>query len=148
MKLSVKIEFDGKYVVGYIPTLSACYVQALKIQDITPLMKHAIETYRDNYKLRMEPFSPEKEKPKFNLKLKIQSLSSEQLGTFFKKQSYSRESSNKYFHLYRRSSFPFDRILIPNVKQISPLILKKLFGSENVTLIKGEGNELRFSGQA
>lgn len=148
MKFSVKIEFDGKYVVGYVPNLSGCYVQALKIQDITPLMKMAIETYRDNYKLRMEPFSPEKERPKFNQPIKIQKLGAEQLGTFFRKNSYNREASNKYFHLYRKSIFPFDRILIPITNEISPLILKKLFGSENVKLVKSEGNELRFSGQA
>ena len=148
MKFSVKIEFDGKYVVGYVPNLSGCYIQALKIQDITPLMKIAIEMYRDNYKLRMEPFSSEKEKPKFNQPIKIQKLSADQLGNFFRKNSYSRESTNKYFHLYRKSQFPFDRILIPVTNEISPLILKKLFGAENVKLVKGEGNELRFSGQA
>jgi hypothetical protein len=148
MKFSVKIEFDGKYVVGYVPNICGCYVQALKIQDITPLMKLAIETYRDNYKLRMEPFSPESEKPKFNIKIKIQNINSDQLGGFFRKNNYTRESSNKYFHLYRKSQFPFDRILIPNSKYISQLILKKLFGSENVTIIKSEGNELQFSGQA
>jgi len=148
MKFSVKIEFDGKYVVGYVPNLSGCYVQALKIQDITPLMKIAIETYRDNYKLRMEPFSPEKERPKFNQPIKIKKLGADQLGTFFRKNSYSREASNKYFHLYRKSQFPFDRILIPVTSEISPLILKKLFGSENVKVVKSEENELRFSGQA
>jgi hypothetical protein len=148
MKYSVKIEFDGKHVVGYVPQISGCYVQALKIQDLTPLMKYAIETYRDNYKLRMEPFSPEVERPKFNEPLKITGLDADQLGNYFRKNSYIRESTNKYFQLYRKSQFPFDRILIPNVKRISPLILKKLFGAENVTVVKSEGNELLFSGQA
>ncbi len=148
MKFSVKIEFDGKYVVGYVPQLSGCYAQALKIQDLSPLMRLAIETYRDNYKLRMEPFSPEVEKPKFKESLKITSINADQLGNYFRKNSYIRESSNKYFQLYRKSQFPFDRILIPNVNKISPLILKKLFGAENVTVIKSEGNELQFSGQA
>jgi len=148
MKFSVKIEFDGKFVVGYIPNMSGCYVQALKIQDITALMKLAIETYRDNYKLRMEPFTPEAERPKFNESIKITNIDSEQLGKYFRHNSYTRESSNKYFHLYRKAQFPFDRILIPNVKNVSPIIVKKLFGAENVTVIKSEGNELQFSGQA
>jgi hypothetical protein len=148
MKFSVKIEFDGKYVVGYIPNICGCYVQALKIQDISPLMKLAIEMYRDNYKFRMEPFSPEKEKPKFNQPIKVTIIDTEKLGTFFRKHLYSRETSNRYFQLYRKTQFPFDRILIPNVKILSPLILKKLFGSENVSVIKNEGNELQFSGQA
>ena len=148
MKFSVKIEFDGKFVVGYIPNMGGCYVQALKIQDISPLMKLAIETYRDNYKLRMEPFSPEPERPKFKESIKISNIDSEQLGKYFRHNSYARESSNKYFHLYRKSQFPFDRILIPNAKSISPSIIKKLFGAENVNVIKNEDNELKFSGQA
>ena len=148
MKFSVKIEFDGKFVVGYIPNMGGCYVQALKIQDISPLMKFAIETFRDNYKLRMEPFTPEPERPKFNKSIKISNIDSEQLGKFFRQNTYSRESSNKYFHLYRKAQFPFDRILIPNAKSISPLIVKKLFGTNNVTVIKSEDNELKFSGQA
>lgn len=148
MKYSVKIEFDGKYVVGYVPNICGCYVQALKIQDISPLMKLAIEMYRDNYNIRMEPFSPESEKPKFKQTIKITNISTEQLGIFFRKNQYSRETSNRYFQLYRKTQFPFDRILIPNVKIISPLILKKLFGAENVSVIKSAGNELQFSGQA
>ena len=148
MKFSVKIEFDGKYVVGYVPDISGCYVQALKIQDVTPLMKLAIETYRDNYKLRMEPFTPETERPKFNESIKITTIDAEQLGSYFRKNSYTKEASNKFFHLYRKTQFPFDRILIPNAKNISPLILKKLFGSENVTVVKSEDNKLQFSGQA
>ena len=97
MKFSVKIEFDGKFVVGYIPNMGGCYVQALKIQDISPLMKLAIETFRENYKLRMEPFTPEKERPKFNESIKITSIGSEQLGKYLRQNSYTRESSNKYF---------------------------------------------------
>lgn len=148
MKFSVKIEFDGKYVVGYVPQISGCYVQALKIQDLTPLMKLAIEIYRENYKLRMEPFTPESERPKFKDSIKISNINADQLGNYFRKNSYTKESSNKYFHLYRKTQFPFDRILIPNAKHISPLILKKLFGAENITVVKSEGNELQFSGQA
>jgi len=148
MKFSVKIEFDGKFVVGFIPNMGGCYVQALKIQDISALMKLAIEAFRDNYKLRMEPFHPEKERPKFNESIKINNIDSEQLGKYFRHNTYARESSNKYFHLYRKAQFPFDRILIPNAKNISPLIVKKLFGANNVTVVKNEGNELQFSGQA
>jgi predicted RNase H-like HicB family nuclease len=148
MKFSVKIEFDGKYVVGYVPQLAGCYAQAFKIQDLSPLMKFAIEMYRDNYKMRMEPFTPETEKPKFKESIKFNSMSADQLGSYLRKYAYTRESSNKYFHLYRKSSFPFDRIIIPNSSEISPLIIKKLFGAENVTVIKSQDNELKFSGQA
>jgi hypothetical protein len=148
MKFSVKIEFDGKFVVGYVPALGGCYAQAFKIHDLSPLMKFAIEMYRDNYKLRMEPFSPEAERPKFKESIKISSMSADQLGSYLKKHSYARESTNKYFQLYRKANFPFDRIIIPNANEISPLILKKIFGAENVTVVKREDNELKFSGQA
>lgn len=148
MKFAVKIEFDGKYVVGYVPDIGACYIQALNIKDITPLMKMAIEIYRDNYKMRMEPFTPEREKPKFKEFIQFSSIDSEKLGSHFRKNSYTCESSTKYFHLYRKSQFPFDRILIPNVKDISPLIVKKLFGAENVSVIKSESNKFQISGQA
>ena len=69
MKFSVKIEFAGKIVVGFVPKLGGCYVQANKIQDIASLMKLAVEAYRENYKSRLEPFSPDVDRPRINKKI-------------------------------------------------------------------------------
>lgn len=148
MKYSAKIEIDGTTVVGYIPKLGGCYVQANRIQDISPLMKIAIKAYIDNYNSRMEPFFPEPEHPKINHKIQFFNLSSNQLGNILKQFTYTKELHTKYFHLYRKGIFPFDRILIPNTNIISPLIIKKIFGSNNVIVLKEEENQFSISGQA
>ena len=148
MKLSVKIEFSGKVVVGFVPKLGGCYVQADKIQEIASLMKLAIEAYRENYKSRMEPFSPDTEHPKINHKIQFHTISSNQLGNIFRQYNYIRELNTNLFQLYRKGDFPFDRIVIPNSPNVSPLIVEKIFGSDNVIALQEEHNQLPISDQA
>ena len=148
MKFSIKIEFDGNKVIGFVPKLSACYVQAAKIQDIAALMKMAIGIYKDNYESRREPFSPEIERPKINHKIKFQTISANQLANILRRFSYKNEFANNYFILFRKTVFPFDRIILPNTNDISPLIIRKLFGVDNVTVIRSEKNNFRISDQA
>ncbi len=148
MKFSIKIEFDGKRVIGFIPKMSGCYVQTKKIQEIAPLMKLAIETYRENYKSRMEPFSPEIESPKINQKIQFYMLSANQLENIFRQFNYNKELTNNFFYLYRKADFPFDRILIPNSPDLSPVIIKKLFGTNNVIVLRSDENHMKISGRA
>ncbi len=148
MKFSVKMEFDGKWVIGFIPNLCGCYVQAHKIQEIAPLMKSAIEIYRDNFKTRMETFSAEKEQPKINMKIQFQNFSITQLENILRRHSYNMEFNGKFFKLFRKADFPFDRILIPNTADLSPLILKKIFGAKNVIQLPKKEKSFPISGQA
>lgn len=146
MKFSAKIEFDGNWIVGFIPNLCGCYVQAKDIKDIAPLMKLAVEIYRDNYKSRMEPFAPEKERPKINLQIQFQNISSNQLENILRRHGFNLEFTGSFCLLFRKTDYPFDRLLIPKTIDISRLILNKIFGSKNVIQLSSKENTFPISG--
>ena len=132
MNLKIKIENDTKFLVGFFPEVSGCYVQGRSMHEVQNLLKDALELYQKNYKQRREPFDPEPDVPKFNKKITFTKISSKQLTKVLNQLSYNLDNSDDNFLLFRNKQFPFDRILIPNRPQLSPIIIKKLFGDKNV----------------
>jgi hypothetical protein len=75
-------------------------------------------------------------------------LSANQLENIFRQFNYNKELTNNFFYLYRKADFPFDRILIPNSPDLSPVIIKKLFGTNNVIVLRSDENHMKISGRA
>jgi predicted RNase H-like HicB family nuclease len=133
MKFNIKIEYDGKNYVALCSNLIGCYTQSNTEEGVKQTIREAISLYILNYEQRYEPFQPEPEMPQLHYHIKFKKISSEELANILEKLNYKLDIITKNFLLFRKLEFPFYRIIIPNVEELSPNILKKIFGEKNIT---------------
>jgi predicted RNase H-like HicB family nuclease len=135
MKFHIRIEYDGKNYVGLCTNLIGCYAQSDTEDGIKQSIQDAISLYILNYEQRYEPFNPEPDIPQLNYHIKFKKISSEELSNILEKLNYNLDINTKNFLLFRKLDFPFYRIIIPNCDELSPIIIKKIFGDKNTTQI-------------
>lgn len=135
MKIIVKKEFDGKNYVGSCENLPSCYAQANSAEELIVALRRAIELYRKSLASRNQPLPNSYDMPVIDRKIRFHTISSEQLSEILIKTNYHLEYNDNNSLLFNNIHFPFNRIHIPYVEQLSPMIVSKLFGKENVIFI-------------
>jgi len=138
MRFQIRIEFDGKNYVASCGNLTGCYVQSESEEAVRNLIEDAIYMYRENYLKRHEPLLPGKDTPQLNHRIKFRKISSNQLSAILKRERYRLDIATEQVLLFRMIEFPFNRLLIPNTKELSPMIIQKIFGEQNVVLLPDE----------
>ena len=146
MKIIVKKEFDGKYYIGSCENLPGCYAQADSSEKLLIELRKAIELYRKSYINRSQPLPNTFDAPVIDRKIRFNKISTSQLIKIFERSNYHIESTDNDSILMINSNFPFNRIHIPDVDELSPLIVSKIFGKENIIFINK--NQLRINSSA
>lgn len=135
MKIIVKKEFDGKNYIGSCENLPSCYVQSTLSENLVIELRKAIELYRKSYSKRNQSLPTAYDFPIIDRKIRFNKISSIQLADVLLRNNYHFESKDSDSLLFINSNFPFNRIHIPNVSELSPLIISKIFGKENIIFI-------------
>jgi predicted RNase H-like HicB family nuclease len=146
MKIAVEKEYDGKFYVGCCTNVPGCYVQSGNPGNIDAEIEYALEVYLENCIQRNQPFPNENDKPVLDVRIRFDTISSDQLIKIFKRYHYYVDHMDDRIILFLNSDFPFNRVLIPNKKVISPLIIRRIFGNDNINYVGS--NELRFNSSA
>jgi len=137
MKISVDKEYDGKYYVACCTNVPGCYVQSERSGSLNNDLQYALEVYLKNCVQRNQPFPNEQDRPVIDVRIRFEVLSSAQLIKIMKRYNYHVDYQDPTSVLLLNSEFPFNRIHIPNTEDISPLIIRRIFGREN-TLVVGK----------
>ncbi len=135
MKLIVKKEFDGRSFVAYCENVPGIYVQAPNRDLLDKRLKKALALIKHFCEERNQPFPTGKDKPIFNLRIKFNTLPTNKLLELFKKENYHIEYSDHESVVLMNSSFPFNHVHLPVTEHLSPIIVRKLFGSNNVIYV-------------
>ncbi|MGD9898227.1 MAG: hypothetical protein AB7T22_03775 [Calditrichaceae bacterium] len=137
MKIYVKKEYDGYFYVASCINLPGCYVQSKYLDDIMDRLRKAINLYKQNYKDRMQNLPEENEGPVLDKEIRFKEISSKQLEKILQRYHYHTEYTDTESILLMNSSYPFNRVHLPQTEILSPLIVAKVFGKEN-TIYLGE----------
>jgi predicted RNase H-like HicB family nuclease len=135
MKIIVKKEHDGKNYIGSCENLPNCYCQTSDPDQLLPALRAAIEMYRKSYEIKNQALPDKSDSPVIDRKIRFNKISSLQLSSFLQRFHYHVEQKNNDLILFVNSLFPFNRIILPVADDISPIILTKLFGKENIIYI-------------
>ncbi len=135
MKVIIKKEYDGSHYIGSCENLPGCYTQADTAEELMTLTRRAIELYRKSYADRNQPLPNTHDRPALNKKIRFHVISSTQLTVLLQKSGYHLEHQDDKLILFRNMHFPFNRLVIPNTPALSPLIISKIFGKENVIYV-------------
>jgi len=135
MKITIKIEFDGRFYIGSCENIPGCYVQARKSDEINLKIKRALTVVKRNCDERSQSFPTGPDRPLFDTRIRFDELSTDQLVKFFEHQKYHLEFIDEESVLVMNSSYPFNRIHLPRVDRLSPLLVQKLFGKENTIYV-------------
>ncbi len=146
MKIIVKKEFDGKNYIGSCENLPSCYVQSHSSEALVIELRKAIEMYRKSYSKRNQTLPTSYDFPIIDRKIRFNTISSNQLTKILIKNNYHFESKDSNSLLFINSSFPFNRIHVPNIPELSPMIISKIFGKENIIFINK--NQLKINSSA
>ena len=136
MKFNITIEHDGNNFVAYCNNLIGCYAQSKTENSVKQLIQETISLYISNYEQRSEPFNPSSEEPQLNYQIRFKRFSAEQLRNILIKSNYVLDHITSNILLFRKIDFPFHRMAIPNINNLSPIIIKKIFGEANVTIVR------------
>ncbi|MBD3223472.1 MAG: hypothetical protein GF313_02005 [Caldithrix sp.] len=145
MKIIIKKLFDGSQYIAYCENLTNCYAQAKHAEELQGLIKRAIVLYKDYMEQRGQTLDEEPEHPIIKQNIKFDRLSSEQIGAIFKRHNYYVEYADNQSILMQNSDYPFNHVHLPNVNEISPIIVKQIFGKENVSYVRTTPMRLRTS---
>lgn len=132
MKISLEKEYDGKLHVACCTNVPGCYVQSENRDDLETELQYALEIYLKNCLDRNQPFPNEPDRPVIDIRIRFERISSLQLCKIFKRFHYHVEYADDRYVLVLNSNFPFNRVIFPNSLSISPLIIKRIVGAENV----------------
>lgn len=132
MKIVIKKEFDGKRYVGSCENIAGCYVQSDSAEQLIADLREAIEIYRQSYSKRHQTMPEQPDAPQIDKKIRFNVISSEQLTKVLLNQRYHIDVKTEKFVLLMYKTFPFKRLLIPKSAHLSPLIIAKIFGQENI----------------
>jgi len=146
MKIIVKKEFDGKNYIGSCENLPSCYVQTDSSENLVIELRKAIELYRKSYSKRNQSLPTSYDFPIIDRKIRFNKISSNQLTKVLLKNNFHFEEKDQDSLLFINSNFPFNRIHIPNVDELSPMIISKIFGKENIIFINK--NNLKINSSA
>jgi len=135
MKISVEKEFDGHYYVACCTNVPGCYLQSENPENLDIDLEYGLEVYLENCLKRNHPFPNESDKSVLDVRIRFETISSEQLVKIFKRYHYYVDHHDNRIILFLNSEFPFNRVLIPNVVSISPLIIRKIFGKANTNYV-------------
>ena len=135
MKIIVKKEFDGKNYIGSCENLSSCYAQTDNSENLVIELRKAIEIYRKSYASRNQSLANTFDTPVIDKKIRFHTISSEQLVNILLKTNYRIDYHDHHAVLLINIRFPFNRIHLPKVEELSPMIMTKIFGTENVIFI-------------
>ena len=135
MKIIVKKEYDGKNYVGSCENLANCYAQTTNPDDLIANLRKAIELYRKSYENKNQTIPDRYDLPVFDNKIRFNTISTSQLTQLLIKNNYRIEIEDDNSILFANSRFPFNRINLPISKDLSPIIISKLFGKENVIYV-------------
>jgi len=146
MKIIIKKEFDGKNYIGSCENLPGCYAQSESSDQIVVKLRKAIEIYRKSYSKRNQTLPNLYDNPVIDRKIRFNSISASQLSKILTRNNYHFEYKDDEFYLFLNSNFPFNRLLIPNEEDLSPMIISKIFGKENIIYINND--QLRVNSSA
>jgi predicted RNase H-like HicB family nuclease len=146
MKIIVKKEFDGKYYIGSCENLPSCYAQSESSEKLLPELRKAIELYRKSYLSRSQSLPNSFDTPVIDRKIRFNKISTSQLVKILERNSYHIESKDNDAILLINSNYPFNRIHIPDTDELSPMIVSKIFGKENIIYLNK--NQLRINSSA
>ncbi len=135
MKVIIKKEFDGHTYVGSCENLRGCYAQSSSPEELMIHMREAIELYRKSYAARSQPLPHDADQPILDKKIRFNVISTQQMAGLLQKCAYHLEHGDARHYLFRNTKFPFNRLVLPNVPKLSPLIISKIFGKENVIYV-------------
>ncbi len=135
MKIIVKKEFDGQNHVGSCENLTSCYTQANNPEDLISNLRKAIELYRKSYENKSQTIPDLYDSPVIDKKIRFNKISTAQLVQVLIKQHFRIEFQEENSILLCNSKFPFNRIHLPDTNNLSPVIISKLFGKENVIYV-------------
>ena len=145
MKVIIKKEFDGQNYIGSCENLTSCYTQADNPDDLTANLRKAIELYRKSYANKNQTLSDSFDLPVIDKKIRFNKVSTLQLVQVLIKLHYRVEFQEENSVLLTNSKFPFNRIHLPVSKSLSPVIIAKLFGKENLIYINNSDLSLHSS---
>jgi len=135
MKIVIKKEFDGNLYIGSCENIPGCYVQTRQEKDLSPKIKRALMLIKRNCEERKQPFPSGLDKPLFDIRIRFDELSTEQLVKFFEHQKYHLEYIDEESLLVMNVSYPFNLVHLPRVHHLSPLLIQKIFGEQNTIYV-------------
>jgi predicted RNase H-like HicB family nuclease len=145
MKVVVKKEFDGRFYVASCENIPGCYAQSPNQTDLMNNLQTALNIYKNNCEDRNQPLPNEHDRPVLDIRIRFSELSTDQLVKIFRNSNYHIEYINQDSVLLLNSEFPFNRIHLPNVNYLSPMLVKKVFGEDNTIYVKRKTMKLNAS---
>ncbi len=140
MKIKVKKEFDGHSFVAFCENVPNVYVQAPDKETLNQRLSKALALLKHITTTRNQPFPQGEDKPVFDIRIRFDTLSTEKLIEVFKKRNFHIEYEDQDSVILMNSSFPFNRVHLPQSHRLSPVIIRRLFGSENAIYVGGRPN--------
>lgn len=145
MKIVIKKKFDGNVYVGSCENIPGCYIQTRQESDISAKIRRALMLIKKNCDERNQPFPSGHDQPIFDIRIRFDELPSEQLVKFFEHQKYHLEYIDEESLILLNASYPFNRVHLPRVRNVSPLLVQKIFGEENTIFVGSGKMKLRSS---
>lgn len=142
MKIKVQKEFDGRSYVAFCQNVPNVYVQAPSKELLDKRINKALALIKYTASERNQPFPVGEDKPLFNIRIRFDSLSTDALINLFKRHNYHVEYEDNDSVILMNSSYPFNRVHLPKTNHLSPVIVRRLFGSNN-TVYVGAPNNLK-----
>jgi predicted RNase H-like HicB family nuclease len=140
MKIKVKKEFDGRTFVAYCENVPNVYVQAPSKELLDKRLNRALALLKYTTKERNQPFPIGEDKPIFNVRVRFSSLPTHTLVDLFKQHDYHIEYEDGESVILMNSSYPFNRVHLPQTTHLSPIIIRRLFGANNVIYVNPKNN--------
>ena len=106
--------------------------------QIPLLMKNASTIFINSFRDKNQVISCEEEKPIFDLKIRFEQISTNQIKNLLKVRNYYIEHQDRNSLLMVNSNFPFNRVHLPQTDDLSPLIIQKLVGRKNTIFVRSQ----------
>lgn len=145
MHVVIKKEFDGSSYVGSIENIPGCYVQTGQESDISKDIRRALLLIKKTCEQRHQPFPSGIDKPIFDIRIRFDDLSTEQLIKFFEHQKYHLEYIDEESVVLLNASYPFNIVHLPRRLSLSPLLVQKIFGEQNTIYVGSNKLRIRSS---
>ncbi len=137
MKIILKKEFDGQVYVASCENVPGCYTQSSSEEEVRLKVQRALAILKTNCQEHNQPFPVGQDHPIINMRLRFNKISTDQLVRILQQHHYHLEYINEESVLLANTVFPFNRIHLPRSTNLSPLLVKKIFGEKNTIFIQG-----------
>lgn len=135
MKIILKEEHDGRCFIGSCHNIPGCFFQAESKDALHEGLLKGLNIIKQNCDQRNQEFPEGKEQPFFDIRIRFNTLSTDQLVKFFLSHNYHLEFIDQDSVLLLNSNFPFNRVYLPRVKNLSFLLVEKIFGKKNTIYV-------------